>query len=149
MKFKLVASDEIKFPLTAKTNNEQFQIDLSWDPPVIQPGQKTKFIFTIRDPITLETKRNSVYDFIILQNGKEIHRSSGNAVIGGGFEDFTFSKDQTGPVIIRFEKIAGTLASTQFAIIVAPEFGPLAILILILTMSFIIIFRSYPKILRK
>ncbi len=149
MKFKLVASDELKFPLTAKTNNEQFQIDLSWDPQVIQPGQKTKFIFTIRDPITLETKRNSLYDFIILQNGKEIHRSSGNAVIGGGFEDFTFTEEQTGPIIIRFEKIAGTSAVTQFAIIVAPEFGPLAILILILTMSFIIILRSYPKILLK
>ena len=51
---------------------------------------------------------------------------------------------------IRFEKkIAGTSASTQFAIVVAPEFGPLAILILILTMSFIIILRSYPKILLK
>ncbi|MGI0008571.1 MAG: PEFG-CTERM sorting domain-containing protein [Nitrosopumilaceae archaeon] len=149
MKFKLVASDEIKFPLTAKTNNEQFQIDLSWDPPVIQPDQKTKFIFTIRDPITLETKRNSGYDFIILQNGKEIHRSSGNAVIGGGFEDFTFTEEQTGPIIIRFEKIAGTSALTQFAITVVPEFGSLAILILILTMSFIIILRSYPKILLK
>src|SRR3970282_2507766 len=71
MKFKLVASNEIKFPLVALTDNQQFQVDLSWDPPVIQPGQKTKFIFTVRDPITLETKRNSVYDFVILQNGKE------------------------------------------------------------------------------
>ena len=110
---------------------------------------KTKFIFTIRDPVTLETKLNSLYDFVILQNGKEIHRSSGNAVIGGGFEDFTFTEDQTGPIIIRFEKIAGTSTSTQFAIVVAPEFGPLAILILILPISFIIILRSYPKILLK
>ena len=147
IKFKLVASDEIKFPLTAKTKNEQFQVDLSWDPPVIQPDQKTKFIFTIRDPTTLATKQNSVYDFVIFQNGKEIHRDSGKAVIGGGFEDFTFTEDQTGPIIIRFEKIAGTSASTQFALVVVPEFGPLVILILILTMSFIIILRRYPKIL--
>ena len=90
-----------------------------------------------------------MYDFVILQNVKEIHRASGNAVIGGGFEDYTFTEDQTGPIIIRFEKIAGTSDSTQFAIVVAPEFGPLAILILILTMSFIIILRSYPKILLK
>ena len=149
MKFKLVASDEIKFPLSAKTKNEQFQVDLSWDPPVIQPGQKTKFIFTIRDPTTLATKQNSVYDFVILQNGKEIHRASGNAIIGGGFEDYTFTENQTGPIIIRFEKIAGTSDSTQFAIVVAPEFGPLSILVFILTMSFIIILKSYPKILLK
>ena len=77
------------------------------------------------------------------------YQHPGNAVIGGGFEDFTFTEEQTGPIIIRFEKIAGTSAVTQFAIIVAPEFGPLAILILILTMSFIIILRSYPKILLK
>ncbi len=147
MKFKLVASDEIKFPLSAKTKNEQFQVDLAWDPAVIQPNQKTKFIFTIRDPITLATKQNSVYDFVIQQNGKEIHRSSGNAPIGGGFEDYTFAEDQTGPIIIRFEKIAGTSESTQFAIVVAPEFGPLVILILIFTMSFIIILKRHQKIL--
>jgi len=147
MNFKLVASSEIKFPLSAKTKNEKFQVDLSWDPPVIQPNQQTKFIFTIRDPITLETKQNSVYDFVILQNGKEIHRSSGKAVIGGDFEDYIFLEDQTGPIIIRFEKIAGTPESTQFAIVVAPEFGPFVILILLLTMSFMIILKRHSPIL--
>ena len=149
MKFKLIASDEIKFPLAALTNNQQFQVDLSWDPQVIQPGQKTKFIFTIRDPTTLETKQHSTYDFVILQNGKEIHRASGNAVIGGGFEDYTFIEGQTGPTIIRFEKIAGTSASTQFALVAVPEFSSLAILILIFTMSFIILLKRYPKVLLK
>lgn len=147
MKFKLVASDEIKFPLSAKTKNEQFQVDLSWDPPVIQPNQQTKFIFTIRDPTTLETKQNSVYDFVLLQNGKEIHRTSGKAVIGGDFEDYIFSEDQAGPIIIRFEKIAGTSESTQFTIVVAPEFGPLVILIFLLTMSFMIILKRHSSIL--
>lgn len=149
MKFKLIASDEIKFPLAALTNNQQFQVDLSWDPLVIQPSQKTKFIFTIRDPTTLETKQHSTYDFVILQNEKEIHRASGNAVIGGGFEDFTFTEGQTGSTIIRFEKIAGTSSSTQFALVVVPEFGPLTILILILTMSFITVLKSYSKILSR
>lgn len=149
MKFKLIASDEITFPLTALTDNQQFQVDLSWDPPVIQPGQKTKFIFTVRDSATLETKQHSTYDFVILEAGKEIHRTSGNAVIGGGFEDFTFDEEQTGPIIIRFEKIAGTTASTQFALVVVPEFGPITIMIFVFTMSLIIILKSYPKILFK
>lgn len=149
MKFKLIASDETKFPLVALTDNQQFQVDLSLDPPVIQPGQKTRFIFTVRDPVTLETKLHSTYDFVILHNNKEIHRASGDAVIGGGFEDFTFTEDQTGPIIIRFEKIAGTSASTQFALVAVPEFGSFVILILILTMSFIILLRKYPKVLLK
>jgi len=84
-----------------------------------------------------------------LNNGKEIHRASGNAVIGGGFEDFTFTEGQTGPIIIRFEKIAGTTGSTQFALVVVPEFGSLVILALILTMSFAIILKRYPKVLLK
>ncbi|MGQ0638729.1 MAG: PEFG-CTERM sorting domain-containing protein, partial [Nitrososphaerota archaeon] len=144
----LVASDQVQFPLTALTNNQQFQIDLSWDPLVIQPEQKTKFIFTIRDPVTLDTKRQSTYDFVILHNGKEIHRASGTAIVGGGFEDFTFSVSQTGPIIVRFEKIGGTPASTEFAMVVVPEFGPIAVLVLIIATSGLIITRIYSIQLR-
>lgn len=147
MKFKLIANDEIKFPLVASTNDQQFQVDLSWDPPVIQTGEKTKFIFTIRDSITLEPKQHSTYDFVIQNNGKEIHRTSGNAIIGGGFEDFIFTEEQKGPVVVRFEKLAGTAASTQFALVVVPEFGAFAIIILVLTMIFIIVLRGYTKFL--
>jgi predicted secreted protein with PEFG-CTERM motif len=143
MKFKLIANDEIKFPFVASTNDQRFQVDLSWDPPVIQTGEKIKFIFTIRDSVTLETKQHSTYDFVILSNGREIHRTSGNAVIGGAFEEFTFTEEQTGPIIIRFEKIAGTSASTQFALVVVPEFGLYATMILLLATSFIIIFRIH------
>ena len=148
MKFKLAASDQVQFPLTALTNNQQFQVDLSWDPLVIQPGQKTKFIFTIRDPVTLDTKRQSTYDFAILHNGKEIHRASGTAIVGGGFEDFTFSESQEGPIIVRFEKIRGTSASTEFAMVVVPEFGPIAIFVLIIAISILIITRTYSIQLR-
>ena len=64
----------------------------------------------------------TTYDFVILHNGKEIHRTSDNAIVGGGFEDFTFSESQKGPIIVRFEKIGGTSASTEFAMVVVPEF---------------------------
>ena len=65
---------------------------------------------------------DTTYDFVILHNGKEIHRTSGNAIVGGGFEDFTVSESQEGPIIVRFEKIGGTSASTEFAMVVVPEF---------------------------
>ncbi|MGI0021626.1 MAG: PEFG-CTERM sorting domain-containing protein [Nitrososphaeraceae archaeon] len=148
MEFKLAASDQVQFPLTALTNNQQFQIDLSWDPLIIQPGQKTKFIFTIRDPVTLDTKRQSTYDFVILHSGKEIHRASGKAIVGGGFEDFTFSESQKGPIIVRFEKIGGTSSSTEFAMVVVPEFGPIAILVFIIAISVILAMTRIPIQLR-
>lgn len=138
IKFKLVASDQIKFPLTALTDNQQFSVDLSWDPLVIEPGKETKFIFTIRDAATLETKQHATYDFVILHNDKEIHRASGNAVVGGGFEDYTFSESQTGTTSIRFEKIAGTTASTEFTVVVVPEFGSVAILVFVIALGIII-----------
>ena len=91
---------------------------------------------------------DTTYNFIILHNGKEIHRTSGNAIVGGGFEDFTFLENQEGPIIVRFEKIGGTSASTEFVMVVVPEFGPIAILVLILAISVLIITRIYPIQLR-
>ena len=112
------------------TRDEQFSIDLSWDPLEIEPGKKTNFIFTIRDGVTGEPLRKSTYDFIILQNNVELYRTSGTAEIGGQFESYTFTEEQSGPTVIRFEKIRGTDSSTEFGIVVVPEFGILAMLVL-------------------
>jgi len=84
----------------------------------------------------------------MLHNGKEIHRTSGNAIVGGGFEDFTFSESQKGPIIVRFEKIGGTSASTEFVMIVVPEFGPIAILVFIIAISVILVMTRTPIQLR-
>ena len=90
----------------------------------------------------------TTYDFVILHNDKEIHRTSDNAIVGGGFEDFTFSESQKGSIIVRFEKIEGTSAYTEFAMVVVPEFGPIAILVFIIAISVLIITRIYPIQLR-
>jgi len=85
---------------------------------------------------------------VILHNGKEIHRTSGNAIVGGGFEGFTFSESHKGPIIVRFEKIGGTSASTEFAMVVVPEFGPIAILVFIIAISVILVMTRTPIQLR-
>lgn len=138
MLFTLEVSDKIEFPMIALTRDEQFQVDLSWDPTIIEPDKNTKFIFTIRDPVTLDPLRRSSYDFVLIQNGKEIHRTSGVAQIGGGFEDYTFSEDSTGPVIVRFENIRGTGESTEIVVVVVPEFGPIAMIILAVAIASVI-----------
>lgn len=139
MLFSLEISDKVEFPMVAMTKNEQFQVDLSWDPIEIVPENPTKFVFTIRDASSGGPLRNSSYDFVILQNNNEIHRDSGNAQVGGDFKEFTFSKSQTGPTVIRFENIRGTGLSTEFGLVVVPEFGVIASLILLITLSIIII----------
>ena len=130
MTFTLSTSEEVRFPLTAFTRSEDFQVDLSWDPIEIEPGKKTNFIFTIRDGATGEPMRNSDYTFVILQNGQEIHRVSGQAQVGGYFESYEFAEDQTGPTIIRFENIRNSGQETEFGLVVVPEFGSVAAIVL-------------------
>ncbi len=130
MLFTLEVSDIVNFPMNAMTRDEKFSVDLSWDPIEIEPEKNTKFIFTIRDGATGEPLRQSSYDFIILQNNIEVYRNSGNAEVGGDFEDYTFTESQTGPTVIRFENIRGTGSGTEFGLVVVPEFGWLAILVL-------------------
>ena len=137
--FTLSRSENTGFPLTAFTKSEDFQVNLSWDPIEIAPGQNTNFIFTIRDGKTGEPLRNSDYTFIIIQNGKEIHRTTGTAQVGGEFERYEFAEDQTGPTIIRFDNIRNTGQETDFGIVVAPEFGAITIMILFSTLLIVVL----------
>ncbi|MFB5637959.1 MAG: peptidase [Nitrosarchaeum sp.] len=137
--FTLSQSENIGFPLTSFTKSEDFQVNLSWDPIEIKPGQNTIFIFTIRDGKTGEPLRNSDYTFVIIQNGKEIHKTTGKAQVGGEFERYTFTDEQTGPTIIRFENIRNTGQETDFAMVVAPEFGIITIAILFSTLMFVVL----------
>ena len=150
MVFTLKTNDKINFPLTAYTRSEDFAVNLSWDPITIEPEQNTKFVFTIRDGQTGEPLRNSDYTMVIIQNGKEIHRVTGKAQVGGESEDYFFKEDQTGPTIIRFENIRNTGQETEFGILVAPEFGSVLILVLVVSlMAVIFITQKHSSILKK
>ena len=140
--FTISMSTDKAFPLEAYTKSEDFKINLSWDPMVVEPDVATNFIFTIRDGRTNEPLRSSDYTFVIIQNDKEIYRISGLAQVGGEFEKFTFTEDQTGPTIIKFENIRNTGQETEFVLVVVPEFGTIALLILVIsTMSIIFVTR--------
>ena len=139
MIFTLEMNPETNFPISAWTRDESFQVDLSWDPAEISTEDKTKFIFTIRDAATAEPLRNSNVDFVIIQNEQEIYRETIHAQIGGNFIDYTFTQDQTGPITVRFENIRGTGQSTEFGILVVPEFGIISLLILAGAMSLVIL----------
>ena len=141
--FALSASEDVAFPLEAYTKSEDFKVNLAWDPIDIEPEIPTNFIFTIRDGRTNDPLRSSDYTFVIIQNGNEIHRTSGLAQIGGEFEKFTFAENQTGPTIIKFENIRNTGQETEFGLVVVPEFGAIALLVLVIsTMSVIFVTRK-------
>lgn len=130
MVFVLEPKSDVVFPVVAMTKDETIQVDLSWDPVVIEPNKNTKFIYTFRDAKTGDLLRNTSYDFVILQGGKELYKKSANAQIGSDFADYTFAESQQGHTSIRFENIRGTGKYTEFGITVVPEFGALAFLVL-------------------
>lgn len=145
IKFTLEASDNLVFPMTAMTKNEEIQVDLSWDPTIVEPDKDTKFIFTFRNAKTGETLRNTSYDFIIVQNEKQLYKKSGNAQVGGDYADYRFSEGQSGHTQIRFENIRGTGMSTEFGLVVVPEFGSIVFVIFTIAMlSILIIRRNFP-----
>lgn len=147
MSFRISASTDTAFPLEAYTKSEDFKVNLSWDPVEVEPGVDTNFIFTIRDGRTNDPLRNSDYTFVLIQNGKEIHRVSGSAQVGGEFEKFTFAEDQTGPTIIKFENIRNTGQETEFALVVVPEFGTIAMMVLAIALIGTIVLRGkYPTL---
>ena len=131
MVFTLAKTQDMRSQMSVFTPNGDYQVDMTWEPENILPGQNTKFIFTIRDAYTGQTLRNSGYDFVLVQDGTAIHRASGVAVVGGDFEDYTFTEEQAGTASVRIEKIRGTDQYVEFVFAVAPEFGTVAVLVLV------------------
>ena len=131
IEFSLEVGNKLVFPVVAMTKDESIQVDLSWEPETIQPGKNTKFIYTFRNGKTGDLLYNTSYDFIILQNGKEIYKKSANAQIAGDYTDYTFSDSEKGLTTIRFDNLRGTGQGTEFNMMVVPEFGPLVILMLV------------------
>lgn len=142
MKFELKVGQKIVFPVIAMTKGEALQVDMSWEPEIIESGKNTKFIFTFRDGKTGELLRNTTYEFVILQNGQELYKKSSNAQIGGDYVDYTFTESQRGQTTIQFNNLRGTGQSTEFTISVVPEFGPLLILVLGVAIATTLVFRK-------
>ena len=117
----LTKGKEIEFPLRTLTLSEEYQVDLSWDPKVIIPGEKVKFIYTFRDTTDLGPIRDSDYTMTILQNGQTIFSEDRFAKIGADFTDFTFSEEQTGLTVVRFSNISGSGQQTEFAFVVGGQ----------------------------
>ncbi len=94
---------ELTFPLLQYTPDRDIEVNLTWDPPVIRTHEKIQFVYQFYDPLTNSNLANMQYDFVIFQNGKEIHRDTGKNQIGGDYRNFIF--DEEGSIIIRFEGI--------------------------------------------
>jgi plastocyanin len=102
-----------RFPVHTLTNDQKYDIDLSWDPKTIVTGKPINFIIDFFDPHTNKRLHLLPYDFIISRNGTELDRiASALSEVGTGIQKVIFS--ESGPITIRIENVGLTPAHTQF-----------------------------------
>lgn len=105
------------WPIVGYTLYRQYEADIAWDPHVILTGEKITFPFNFYDPNTSKILVGTPYDFVIIQNGKELLRSSGVSGTAGDYRVFVF-KD-SGTVFFKLENIGNNpAASAEYSTIV-------------------------------
>jgi peptide/nickel transport system substrate-binding protein len=91
--FTLQPSEKPKFPLDILSlPSEKFLFQLSWGPDIIETGVPTTFVMNIQDPATSDLIRGSSFDFVLIQDGIEIHNDHLLSDFGTYSYGYTFSK---------------------------------------------------------
>ena len=101
-----------KLPVYHFTPDGQIEVGLSWDPNVLLTGKEISFFVTFFD--RANNKPNLLpFDFVLMQNGKQLERIPSISQVGMNVQHFVFSN--SGPATIRIENVGGTKSSfTQF-----------------------------------
>ena len=93
----------LKLPAMTVSTDGKYHNGLYWDPVVIKTGEQVLFTMDFFK-MDGSTKLHALeYDFVLIQNGKEIHRSNGFSEGGSDTKYFVFT--EPGPLKIRLENI--------------------------------------------
>jgi plastocyanin len=97
-----------KLPVYHFTPDGQIEVGLSWDPNVLLTGKEISFFVSFFD--RANNKPNLLpFDFVLVQNGKQLERSPSISQIGMNVQHFVFPN--SGATIIRIENIGGAKSS--------------------------------------
>jgi len=109
----------VSFPVESQSSDGKYHTGLYWSPVVLRTGEQVTFTNDFFDSGGNNKLHLLKYDFVLVQNGKEIHRSSGFSEGGSDIKYFAFS--EPGAVSIRFENLGGDKnSSSEFSTIVYP-----------------------------
>jgi hypothetical protein len=115
--FTLAPVDRPKFPLDILSlPGERFLFQLSWGPDIIETGVPITFVMNIQDPATGDLLRGSSFDFVLLQDGNEIHNNHMSSDFGTYSYDYTFSN--AGRVTLAANNINGQGESAKIDLVV-------------------------------
>jgi hypothetical protein len=91
--FTLAPVEKPKFPLDILSlPGEKFLFQLSWGPDIIETGVPITFVMNVQDPATGDLLRGSSFDFVVIQDGNEIHNEHMSSEFGTYSYEYTFSK---------------------------------------------------------
>ena len=91
--FTLAPVEKPKFPLDILSlPGEKFLFQLSWGPDIIETGVPITFVMNVQDPASGDLLRGSSFDFVLIQDGNEIHSEHMSSEFGTYSYEYTFSK---------------------------------------------------------
>jgi len=101
-----------RFPVYTFTNDDKYEIGMSWNPSVIVLGEPVNFLINSFDWPSNKKSHLVPYDFVVIRNGTEVDRISDIFEVGADVQKVVF--DELGPVTIRIENVGNTPAYTEF-----------------------------------
>lgn len=110
------------WPVHTFSKDGKYDIDLKWDPVPILTGKAETFLADFFDARTNNRLQLTPYDFVILQNGRELDRVHALTEIGTGVHKYVFSR--AGPITIKIENVGNNNnqeAFSEFSTIVYPN----------------------------
>ena len=97
-----------KLPVYTFTPDGKLEVGLSWDPKVLLTGKETTIIVSFFDRANNKPNLLS-FDFVLIQNGKQLERIPTSAQIGMNVQHYVFAN--SGPTNIRIENVGGIKGS--------------------------------------
>ncbi len=109
-----------EWPVHTFSKDGKYDIDLSWSPKVIHTGDAATFFADFFDARTNARLQIVPYDFIVMQNGKELDNVHSLTQIGSGVQKYVFSK--AGPITIKIAGVGESKDSySEFSTIIYPS----------------------------
>jgi plastocyanin len=105
-----------RFPVHTLSNDEKFDIDMSWSPKVLQTDETSTFILNFFEMPSNEKLHLLPFDIEILQNNQTLEKASGITEIGSGTFQYRFA--EPGPITVRIDNVGNTPAFTEFTTLV-------------------------------
>ncbi len=124
--FTLKPAEKPKFPLDLVTSpGENYILQLSWGPDVIETGAPVTFVMNIQDPTTGDLIRHSSFDFVLTQGGQEIHRQRLTSDFGTYSHQYAFTRP--GTVTLSASNINGANETAKIDLAVLQGTGELPV----------------------